>query len=517
MNRQLTRAMALALWGRVAVVLFFTALVASNCGDDPSPTGPSGPSIDGTYTLNLQTTCAAVPADQRSRKYIATITGSPNATVTLAGATFWQHPIEGLQNKLFVSVIGKQLSFNIEPGADVTEQTAQKTYFRFRGGGAGEMTVEPFKGRVREISGAVAGPAGFGEDLFDRSRHANCPLAQGLVTLRFIRTDAPAPPPGIAHSISRIELAGPASLAPNRSAQFSVVAHLTDGSTREVTEGVTWHTSNTAVLRPGTNGEVVGGRVGEANITATVARPNVFPVSTEREVIVVPDGTFRVIGQVTATDAPTSPVHDARVEVAAGPAAGLATSTDWDGRFRLYGVPAGAEIRVSRDGYLSRVLQLSAEHQSLNVTLTLSQPRATVSGAYTLTLTADCRIGSLAPELQERKYTATISQSGSDLTVTLSGATFQVGNQRGNTFKGRVDSTRASFLLYFSPYNYGSPDVFELLSDQTVLIVGGNAITTVSPTSLSGTLDGWFSRQTKLFGNWLEGCYSANHQFTLTR
>jgi len=511
--------MAVALWARVAVVLLFAALVASNCGDDLSPTRPSGPSIDGTYTLNLQTTCAAVPADHRSRKYIATITGSPNATVTLAGATFWQHPLHGLQNKLFVSVTGRQLSFNIEPNAEVIEQTAQNTYFRFRGGGTGEMAVDPFQGGVREISGALAGPAGFGEDLFDPSRHADCPFAQGLVTLRLIRTDAPAPPPGIAHSISRVELAGPASLAPGRSAQFSVVAHLTDGSTREVTEGVTWRTSNTVVLRPGNTGEVVGGRVGEANITATVARPNVFPVSTEREVIVVPDGTFRVIGQVTATDAPTSPVHDARVEVAAGPAAGLATSTDWDGRFRLYGVPAGAEIRVSRDGYLSRVLQLSAEHQSLNVTLTLSQPRSTVSGAYTLTVTADCRIGSgsLAPELRERKYTAAIAQSGSDLTVTLSGATFQVGNQRGNTFKGRVDSTRASFLLSFSPYNYWPPDVFELLSDQTVLSVGGNAITTVSSTSLSGTLDGWFTRRTGLFGNWLEGCYSANHGFTLTR
>jgi Carboxypeptidase regulatory-like domain len=209
----------------------------------------------------------------------------------------------------------------------------------------------------------------------------------------------------------------------------------------------------------------------------------------------------------------TIPVVGARVEVvSAAPA--VSATTDYEGRYRLYGVRAGAELRITRDGYEPRVLQVSAaEHQTLDTTLRLSQPRPTVSGTYELTIIAVCQSGSLPKELQERKYTATISQKGPDLFVTLSGATFQSGSS--HAFSGRIDGSSATFSVSYGYYYY-SPNVIEQLPD-SVLVMTGLATTTIASNSMVGTMSGYISQMTGYPGTAISGCYSRAHKFSLTR
>ena len=76
-----------------------------------------------------------------------------------------------------------------------------------------------------------------------------------------------------------------------------------------------------------------------------------------REILVLPDGTFRVVGAVTEADSPGQAVRDAILEVRL--TEGLSSlpvaraSTDATGRYRLYGVPAESYLHVRRPGYVS--------------------------------------------------------------------------------------------------------------------------------------------------------------------
>jgi hypothetical protein len=92
---------------------------------------------------------------------------------------------------------------------------------------------------------------------------------------------------------------------------------------------------------------------------------------------------------------------------------------------------------------------------------------------YTLTITsrdtaAPC---SRVPEaLRRRVYTAAVQQTGPNLTVTLSGATF-VSNVFGGviTPDGEIEFT----IRPAQPWDYDAFDVMERLSDGTLLIVSG--------------------------------------------
>ena len=480
------------------------------CGTDPNPLSPSGPSIDGVYALRLETTCDAVPPGQRTRDYIATISGSPNATMTLSNATFWQHPTEGLYNKLTVVQRGKSLTVNAQRPPAVTEQTGPGTFLSFGGFGSGEVNGI---GLLAEgLTASLPGPVRFGEDVENPSRHHQCGRTSGLVTLHLRSTDRSAPPPKIAHSIVSAEITGPSTVATGGSAQFGIVARMTDGSTREIAEGVSWESTDASVLGAGNSGVAVGSGTGEAILRANVTRPNTSALPVTREVIVVPDGTFRVAGQVTEDDDHSVPIVNARVEVVSAVPT-IATTTSSQGRYRLYGVRPGSEIRISQDGYEPRVMQATAaEHQTLNTTLRVSQPRPELSGTYTLTITAMCESGSLPLELRERKYTATISQRGPILSVNLSGANFKAGG--GHAFTGQIEPGRATFWLWYG--YYFDPAVIEQLPD-SFLIVSGYATTTISSNSLVGTMPGQIDQVTNWPGTVINRCWSNAHKFALTR
>jgi len=128
-------------------------------------------------------------------------------------------------------------------------------------------------------------------------------------------------------------------------------------------------------------------------------------------VMVLPPGTFRVRGRVLTGSTAGTPVNAARVEV---PGVGLAATTDTQGRFALYGVPANGVITAAKAGYAltSTTVQLTNHDQQLSVTL-----RPALQGTYTLMIApGTCSNGPPLPaNLLQRTYTVVLTQSGANL------------------------------------------------------------------------------------------------------
>ena len=146
-------------------------------------------------------------------------------------------------------------------------------------------------------------------------------------------------------TIVGIEIAGPSSVAHGDSAQFTATGRQADGATKDLTSEVNWRTSNVNILSGGGAGRFSGVAAGDVRIFA-----NFSGTTANKEVVVVPQGTFRIVGLVTEADNPSSPVVGATVSIIGGPGDGLSTTTAEDGRYRLYGIGGDARIRIIRDG-----------------------------------------------------------------------------------------------------------------------------------------------------------------------
>jgi len=331
--------------------------------------------------------------------------------------------------------------------------------------------------------------------------------------------------------VQGLDISGPDSVAPGQTAQFTATVRLSDGTRKTATaaSGLLWTSTNPLVLRVNTSGVATAQeRLSEATLTARMPNPGGGRgsfIQSFREVVVVPSGTFRVVGAV-GDEVPAVPLAGARVEVTSQ---SLVAMTDFAGRYRLYGVPPDAELRVTRDGYESvgQKLQLAA-HATQNFTLQLSQPRLVLTGPYKLEIDGGGCAG-LPADLRNRQYDAVLTQNGSSVEVALSGRTFRLnGSGRGNRFSGRADPAGATFKLepyetyyYYYYYGYGSyPSVAEHLLDGTYLVIQGTFIGTGSATRLSGTLTGgglfhWSSRFPG-FGVLMQSCTTPPATFTLT-
>jgi hypothetical protein len=335
----------------------------------------------------------------------------------------------------------------------------------------------------------------------------------------------PSPPPGgggttpppAAPPLLRITVDGPASVAPGESAQFTATGHYSDGSTRNVTTetGIAWRSSITRILSVSSSGVATGGDRGEASITATFTGRN----AVKSGVLVLPPGTYRLMGTVTDTGFPLSNV---RVEVTHGPAAGMVTTAS--PTYRLYGVAGDTELRVQKDGYRDERPRVQvANHQTMDIELTPSAPRENVEGTYTLTVTADPECPVTLPEqARVRTFTAALRQQGPRVTVTLEGSTFlTLGSHTHNSFSGTLEGDRLTFFMtdpFYYYFYYYMPDVIELLTPTTYLYLSGSVTASRSGNSRSGSLSG-------LFGT-MEGpprfrpitsCRSNGHRFELVR
>ena len=171
--------------------------------------------------------------------------------------------------------------------------------------------------------------------------------------------------------VARIEIVGPPALAPGETAQFNLIAHLTDGSRRDVTNDARWSAADWppgSVLSIAGPGLATGRERGDAWLRAVFSAGTVL--SNAKDVIVVPAGTYRLNGVVSEAGVQTRPVSDALVEVTTGAGAGLFTSTRGDGSYRLYGVSGESNIRVTKDGYQPQTQTvIVTDHQTLDITL----------------------------------------------------------------------------------------------------------------------------------------------------
>jgi hypothetical protein len=322
---------------------------------------------------------------------------------------------------------------------------------------------------------------------------------------------SPAAKPPTPVTVVRLEMTGPDTLPPGESVQYSVVAHRSDGSTRDATSEAVWHSSIQEVLTIAPTGLATGHRSGETHLAARMG-----PTISTKEVIVVPTGTYRLTG--TVRDAGYA-VGGARIEITAGRGQGLASSTDLLGGYRVHGVAGNIEIRVNRSGFqdVRRTLQVTS-HQTADFDLVLLRPRAEVSGTYVLTVSAGSGCLALPEHARRRSYNAVVTQEGPRLVVTLGGSRFYSSfGQTFNTFRGAVESRSVTFQVGSSSYYYGtSYEVIEELDSSTFLAMVGGVDSTVSQGRISGALYGWLEiLQPRTAGGFetIASCHSTAHPF----
>lgn len=347
-------------------------------------------------------------------------------------------------------------------------------------------------------------------------------VAGGVAACNSDRTPAsplkPSAQPGQATGLT---IEGPGTVAPGQTAQFRAVARLAEGGTRDVTAEAVWFSSAGLVLSIANTGAAAGRGVGETHLSANFAN-----LRTTREVIVVPEGTFRLGGIVTESDTSDASLGGAVVAVTAGAVSGLSAITAPNGHYALYGVTGETRVQVTKEGYQTRVETIiTTDHRTENFALRLVDPRQNVAGTYTLVIAAadSCR-SKLPEELRTRTYAAHVTQNGPHVEVRLSGATFAVSPMgRGDRFRGRAEPGGLSFFLNAHVYQYygyaAYPDIAEKLQDSRYIVIDGSVTASGTPARFAGVLDGAyqvFGYDPAWGGTATVEC-RGGHEFALTR
>ena len=331
------------------------------------------------------------------------------------------------------------------------------------------------------------------------------------------------PAPTSAAQPSALLVDGPASVPPGETAAFKASARFADGSLRDVTQEALWTSSDPSIVSVASGGVATGHGVGEALVSYRLAAME----SGRRALLVLPAGTYMLSGVARDGDAV---IFGAHVELRGQTGAAIATTTtNWEGRYTLYGAPADATIRVTHDAFTEGVASLAsaagtALRRSLDVRLSRLGARADHSGSYVLDVRASCEPGNPFPEsLRHRRYRAVLTQDArAHVTARLSGAEFfkffpwsTVGNP--GVLGGTASEGRARFALGDS-WDWGvNADLTEKLPDQTSLVIHGVAELTATPTGLVGTLNGSFDLYPTTAWAVSMSCRSSAHQFVFTR
>lgn len=336
----------------------------------------------------------------------------------------------------------------------------------------------------------------------ESSRERRLPTAPSTTT----------PPP----FVSRLRLSGPDTVHIGQPTPFTLTAEYSDGTSRDVTGEAIWRSSRPDVVELTAPGVFTGRAKGEASISASLTGRT----STIGEVIVVPPGTYRLIGTVRDAGVPV----DARVQVEDD----VSGSVEVDavrGNYVIYGVAGEARITVRKDGYetQTRVQRIDA-HQRVDFELVFSGSRPDLTGRYRLTINAASTCTFLTDELRDRSFEAVLEQAGPRVTVTLQEAEF--GTDQGRTLnqlRGVADGNRVIFditspaLYYFYYYYSFIPDVAVRLSGGGFYSFDGTVEATLSGGSIRGLLNGAVGRLTGPPYVPALRCRSSQHRFELTR
>jgi hypothetical protein len=261
----------------------------------------------------------------------------------------------------------------------------------------------------------------------------------------------------------------------------------------------------------------------EAHVLPELDRRISPPQAEGKEVLVLPAGTYRLMGTVVEAGTPTGPIYGALVEVITG--SGIRMTTEaYHGHYALYGVSGETSVRATKDGYqpVARTAVITAQTADFNLELPPVAPRAEVSGNYTLTVRAadECRPGvgegHLPEEARVRTYQAEVRQDGPRLEMTLSGATL-----RSRPILGRVEPGRVVFDLG-DVMDESDTDVrliLDKLATSGFLAIGGVASVTGSADRFSGALGGIFQvfDTESIWSRSIAWCSSERHQFVLSR
>lgn len=240
----------------------------------------------------------------------------------------------------------------------------------------------------------------------------------------------------------------------------------------------------------------------------------------------------------TVSDAAWRPLAGARVEVVAGPQAGLSTIVGADGVYRLTGsFDETSRFTASKEGHVSATWPFPARCGNCNpnywihFNLESLAPHANIAGDYTLTFIADSACADLPNEARTRTYGATIAlasnpdvPANSRFNVTVSGSPFL---DDYNTFTIGV---AGDYLAAYLGDLHGAPGLVEQVAKNTYITLGGSVETSVTADStISARFDGavdrceltteWGSRRSCSPGATVEHpqCVSRNHRLILTR
>ena len=332
-------------------------------------------------------------------------------------------------------------------------------------------------------------------------------------------------------TLTDLRVDGPASVPPGGSAQYTATGTYSDGSSRDVTTEAKWTSTNDTVLSVTPTGAMTTHVTGFADVVATFGAR-----SHSREVVVVPEGRY-LVKAFASEDQVTAMIYGVRVEVVSGPAVAVAATTDWNGLALLFGVPADALLRFTKDGYdpVVQSVHVSTNWSDVRVRMLSSAPRPSLPGGYQLTInSAPCTDGTVLPEqVRTRVYGARIWNAGAKVMVELDAANFALqycpicGETRGNRFTGQAEVLDARFTLedYAAPFDWNAgvyPNVVERLPDGRLLVIAGHAIVTPTEGGFAGTLDGSIA----IFDSLNIGsdtsvpaasCQSSGHQFILRK
>ena len=312
-----------------------------------------------------------------------------------------------------------------------------------------------------------------------------------------------------------LELIAPSTLAPGTTTQVRLVARWTDGREQDVTASASFESRSPDIIAISPSGIATALMPGETIVIGLYER-----ASGSRQIVVVPDGTFRVAGRVVEEERPGLPIAGAQVETdgSAPP-----VTTDSSGNYRLYGVPGQARIRVSKAGYVTKELGLSiSNHHTQNVALALAVPRLDVSGAHQMTFEASPECRDQLPEaVRTRRYAAEITHDGALIGLVLSGSRFYPFPYTRTTttiIGGWAGPASITLYLFDENYDGGPPMLLEIVDDSTHLAITGGIELWADGRGLVGTLDGefraftQFDRRTPPFAS----CRSM-HRVTLSR
>lgn len=237
----------------------------------------------------------------------------------------------------------------------------------------------------------------------------------------------------------------------------------------------------------------------------------------------------------TVVDAAWRPLGGARVEVLNGPQAGRIAVANHQGEFSISGeFDDATRFRATMDGHREATAALPPRcdacnpHWWIHFGLEAVAPHADLTGAYTVTITADSACTSLPEQARSRTFDVTVtrfadSDSAPDSRFTVTGAPPLLANL--NSFPIGV---AGDHVAGFTGDLHGTPSLVEQIAPNTYVGFDGTIAASVASSGaiISGAFDALieYCETDAPMGpayrcslGQRKSCTSTNHQFRLAR